>query len=142
MVLAAIYQLQEAETAQANCDRGLWTFAMASSVNGSLDVDAQLTSAQLRCSMACQAIKTGKCLEMKFDDCARVLEVHRVGVNSRGNHILSGWQILGPTCERVGWKLIDLEKSIDLSLTDIASQAPRPDYRKGTKQFIRIICQL
>jgi len=115
---------------------------MASSANGSLDLGAQEASAESRCSMACQAIETGRCLEIRYGDCTRILEVHRVGINLRGEHILSGWQISGPACERVGWKLIDLKEPIDLTLTNIASQAPRPDYRRGAKQFIGIMCQL
>jgi len=68
--------------------------------------------------------------------------VHRVGINPKGDYILSCWQIRGPAFERVEWKLIDLDDPIDLKLTNIASQAPRPDYRRGAKQFIGIIYQL
>ena len=54
----------------------------------------------------------------------------------------SGWQIQGPAGERVGWKLINLEEPVYLSITDIASHAPRPDYRRGAKHFIGVMCQL
>lgn len=107
-----------------------------------VDLDARREEVQSRCQTACDAIETGKCLEITFEDCTRIVEVHRVGINPKGDHILSGWQIRGPAIERVGWKLIDLENPIDLKLTNIASQAPRPDYRRGAKQFIGIICQL
>jgi hypothetical protein len=115
---------------------------MASSANSSLDFDAQQASAQLPWQIACEALDTGKCLQISLKDSVRIFEVHRVGINAQGDHILSGWQIRGPTYERVGWKLINLEGTLDLALTGISSLAPRPDYRRGAKQFIRIICQL
>lgn len=107
-----------------------------------VDSNARGAFLQSRCQTACEAIESCKCLELRYEDCTRVVEVHRVGVNPKGEHILSGWQIRGPRFERVGWKLIDLETPIDLALTDIPSQGPRPDYRRGAKQFIGIICQL
>jgi hypothetical protein len=93
-------------------------------------------------AIACNALELGKCLEIRYDDFVRVIEVHRVGISPKGDHILSGWQISGPAHERVGWKLVNLAEPIQLTLTDIPSQAPRPDYRRGAKQFVGIICQL
>jgi hypothetical protein len=93
-------------------------------------------------SAACDALETGKCLEIRYQDCFRIMEVHRVGVGPGGEHLMSGWQIRGPQSERVGWKLLNLDEPESLTLTDIPSLAPRPDYRRGAKQFIGIICQL
>ena len=93
-------------------------------------------------SAACEAIDQGKCLELEYGNFARVVEVHRVGVSPAGDHIMSGWQISGPRNERVGWKLLNLEEPISLTLTSVPSLAPRPDYRRGLKQFMGIICQL
>jgi hypothetical protein len=115
---------------------------MASSANGSSNFDAQQASARSPWEIACEALGTRKCLEISFNNGVRIVEVHRVGINAKGDHILSGWQIRGPACERVGWKLINLEEPLDLALTDISSRAPRPDYRRGAKQFIGIICQV
>ena len=70
------------------------------------------------------------------------MEVHRVCISPHGAHILSGWQVRGPANERPGWKLLNLDEALELSITDIVSRAPRPDYRRGAKQFIGIICQL
>lgn len=115
---------------------------MAISANRKMDADAREISAQSRCNLACEAIESAKCLEIRCDDCTRIIEVHRVGINVKGDHILSGWQIRGPACERVGWKVINLEDPIDVAITDIASHAPRPDYRRGAKHFIGVMCQL
>ena len=92
--------------------------------------------------IACDAIDQGKCLEMVYENCTRIIEVHRVGINPAGTHIVSGWQIRGPDNERVGWKLLNLDEPLSLSLTDIPSQAPRPDYRRGAKHFVGILSQL
>jgi hypothetical protein len=93
-------------------------------------------------SVACDALEQAKCLQIEYESFARIVEVHRVGVSPCGDHILSGWQIRGRDGERAGWKLLNLEEPISLTLTDIPSLAPRPDYRRGAKQFIGIICQL
>jgi hypothetical protein len=93
-------------------------------------------------STACEAIDQGKCLQLEYENFARIVEVHRVGVSPEGHHIMSGWQINGPQNERVGWKLLSLDEPISLTLTDIPSLAPRPDFRRGVKQFMGIICQL
>ena len=91
---------------------------------------------------ACMAIESAKCLQVEYEYLTCIVEVHRFGIGRAGEHILSGWQIHGPAPERVGWKLLNLDDAESLALTDIPSQAPRPDYRRGVRQFIGIICQL
>jgi hypothetical protein len=93
-------------------------------------------------STAYEAIEKGKCLEARYETYTRILEVHRVGISPKGERILSGWQVRGPENERVGWKLLNVDDLISLSLTDITSLAPRPDYRRGAKNFVGIVCQL
>ena len=94
------------------------------------------------CSAACAAIETGRCLEIQYESFTRLIEVHRVGISPGGDHILSGWQVRGPAHERAGWKLLDRDDAVGMTVTDLPSRAPRPDYRRGAKQFIGIICQL
>ena len=94
------------------------------------------------CLIACDAIDQGKCLEMVYENFTRIIEVHRVGISPTGAHIVSCWQIRGPGNERVGWKLLNLDEPLSLHLTDIPSQAPRPDYRRGAKHFVGILSQL
>jgi len=98
--------------------------------------------AQQWCSQACAALENGTCLEIQYENCTRIVEVHRVGINPQGAHILAGWQVRGLANERPGWNLFNLDEALSISLTEIPSQAPRPDYRRGAKQFIGIICQL
>ena len=94
------------------------------------------------CLIACEAIDQGKCLDLVEETCSRVIDVHRVGISPAGAHIVSGWQIRGPRHARVGWKLLNLGEPLSLRLTDIPSQAPRPDYRRGAKHFVGILNQL
>jgi len=100
------------------------------------------TPVQQWCSLACVALESGKCLEVQYELFSRIVEVHRVGISPQGAHILSGWQVRGPANERPGWKLLNLDEAVGLTLTDIPSRAPRSDYRRGAKQFIGVICQL
>jgi len=111
---------------------------------GMVDHGASAAPAPIQqlCSLACAALEIGKCLEVRYETFSRIVEVHRVGISPQGEHILSGWQIRGPANERAGWKLLNLDEAVALVLTDIASRAPRPDYRRGAKQFIGLICQL
>ena len=95
-----------------------------------------------RITTACDAIETARCLEIGYRDCTRIVEVHRVGIGRGGEHIISGWQIRGPAQERAGWKLLNLDEAESVMMTEVPSRAPRPDYRRGARQFIGIICQL
>jgi len=115
---------------------------MANLAEHTVTAASPAASVQQVCSIACAALEKGCCLEIRFEDCTRIVEVHRVGISPHGAHILSGWQIRGPANERPGWKLLNLDEALELSVTEIMSRAPRPDYRRGAKQFIGIICQL
>jgi hypothetical protein len=118
------------------------TFAMASTASRIVSPPAQEQRLPPWYATACDAIESAKCLEIGYQSFARIVEVHRVGIGRAGEHILSGWQIRGPAYERAGWKLLNLDEPVRVTLTDIPSHAPRPDYRRGTRQFIGIICQL
>ena len=115
---------------------------MANLADNAVSAAPRAASAQQHCLAACTALENGKCLEVRYETHTRIVEVHRVGISPQGAHILSGWQVRGPANERPGWKLLNLDDAIELSVTDIVSRAPRPDYRRGAKQFIGIICQL
>jgi len=115
---------------------------MASLADHALPAAVHATVAQQWCGLACAALETGRCLEIRYENCTRVVEVHRVGISPHGAHILAGWQVSGPANERPGWKLLNLDEALELGLTDIDSGAPRSDYRRGAKHFIGIICQL
>jgi len=116
--------------------------AMVGLANHAVNAASPAALVQQKCATACAALESGKCLEVQYETFTRIVEVHRVGISPQGGHILSGWQIRGPANERSGWKLLNLDDAISLTMTEIASHAPRPDYRRGAKQFLGIICQL
>ena len=120
----------------------IWMSAMAGYAHHDPSESAQEPRPPSDCLIACEAIDQGKCLELVYETFSRIIEVHRVGISPAGAHIVSGWQIRGPRQERVGWKLLNLDEPLSLKLTDIPSQAPRPDYRRGAKHFVGILSQL
>jgi hypothetical protein len=115
---------------------------MLRAVGRTLQSNTQNGKAQDWSLKACEALEKGRCLLVDHGDFCRTIEVHRVGIGPRGEQLISGWQILGPDGERVGWKLINLADCVSLTVSELISQAPRPDYRRGTKQFIGVISQL
>jgi hypothetical protein len=92
---------------------------------------------------ACEALRSGKCLEIRYDSYNRIVEVHAVGDSAEGNGLMRVWQVDGGSnSERSGWKLLRLDEITGYSLTDIASQAPRPGYRRDDRAMAVIHCQL
>lgn len=93
---------------------------------------------------ACEALQSGRVLEVQYDGYYRCVEVHAVGYSKEGNPLTRVWQISGGSAsnEPVGWKLLRVDEANGASVTQIASNAPRPGYRSGDKAMARIICQL
>lgn len=94
--------------------------------------------------VAADAIKLGLCLTISYGRYTRLVEVHAVGVNDLGHHIMSVWQVSGgsESNEPVGWKLLRLDEMTGCTLTNIQSGAPRQGYRPNAKQFTRILAQI
>lgn len=95
-------------------------------------------------SDACQALKSGRCLEVRYHGFARVVEVHAVGTSTKSNPVMRVWQVRGGSVhnERVGWKLLLLDEGIGVAILDEKSLAPCPGYKRGDKDMIHILCQL
>ena len=93
---------------------------------------------------ACEALKKGVCLMVHYGHFSRTVEVHTVGVNDLGHHIMSVWQVSGgsESNEPTGWKLLLLKDATSATLTTAKSAAPRHGYRRGAKQFTKITCQV
>ena len=93
---------------------------------------------------ACQALRQGKVLELRYDGYSRCVEVHACGYTKQGHAVLRGWQVSGGAArgERQGWKLMRLAEASAAQLSDQASQAPRKGYRLGDKDMARIICEV
>lgn len=94
--------------------------------------------------LAKTAITSRQTLYFDYDDRPRVVEVHAVGISSKGNTILRGYQVAGQSSRPLpGWALftVDKIKNASLSLMPI-SEAPRPGYVMGDKNMATIIAQV
>jgi hypothetical protein len=95
-------------------------------------------------SVACDALRQGKCLQLSYDGYVRVVEVHAVGVTQEGNDIMRVWQVRGGSNSRnpTGWKLLRLDEAFGAHVTDEKSEAPRRGYKRGDEAMQVITCQI
>ena len=98
----------------------------------------------MRSSIACEALRTGKCLELRYDDFARIVEVHAVGASSDGRELMRVWQVRGGSSsgEPSGWKLMRLDEARSAQVTEHDSWAPREGYKRDDPALREIICQV
>lgn len=91
-------------------------------------------------SKAIAAIDAGKCVSLVYLDFNRVAEVHTVGTTTAGRPAMSVWQVEGDSKDSPvpGWHLFCFDECFDVAVHDLPSLAPRPDYKKRSKQFRRI----
>lgn len=95
-------------------------------------------------STACDALRKGCCLEIRYDGFSRVVEVHAVGVTSAGHDVMRVWQIRGGSVsnEPVGWKLLRLDEAMGVAILNERSAAPRHGFKRGDRAMQRIICEV
>jgi hypothetical protein len=95
-------------------------------------------------SIACDALRTGNVLELRYDGYWRHVEVHAVGFTKDDNGVMRVWQIAGGSVrnEPVGWKLLRLDEATGAIVTKEKSLAPRPGYKRGDRAMERIIAQI
>lgn len=93
---------------------------------------------------ACEALTKGVCLELKYNGFNRIVEVHCVGVTTKGNPGMRVWQVRGgsESNEPVGWKMLLLDEAVGAVLTTEKSQAPRPGFKRGDKGMQSITCEI
>lgn len=95
-------------------------------------------------NVACDALRSGKRLELRYDGFFRVVEVHTVGVTTAGNDAMSVYQVRGgsESNERTGWKTMRLDEAFTAAVIDEKAEAPRGGYKRGAKIFSFIYCQI
>ncbi|WP_411902761.1 hypothetical protein [Methylorubrum thiocyanatum] len=95
----------------------------------------------MRMETAKDALDRGRCLEVRYDGYARVVEVHACGYTQQGNAVMRVWQVRGgsASAERIGWKLLRLDEARALAVLEEPSRAPRPGYGRGDKGMVRIV---
>ena len=94
--------------------------------------------------IACDALRQGKRLAITYDGCARIVEVHAVGLSTAENPVMRVWQVSGGSASRehTGWKLLRLDKTWRYAITEEISDAPRPKYKHGDRDIAAIRCQI
>lgn len=95
-------------------------------------------------NLALQALSAGLCLCLTYDRLPRTVEVHTIGITTAGRPAMSAFQVDGQsnTPPIPDWRLFCFDECWDVAVSDVPSTAPRPDYKKGAKQFARIIAEL
>ena len=93
---------------------------------------------------ACEALRSGHILELRYDGYCRMVEVHDVGFTEDDNPIMRAWQISGGVGdeESAGWKLLRLDEALEAVVTHQRSLAPREGYKPGDPIMKVITCQL
>lgn len=95
-------------------------------------------------ALAIQALQGEVCLMLTYDRLLRLVEVHTIGPTKTGRPAMSTFQVDGQskTPPIPHWGLFCFDECFDVALSNLPSAAPRPDYKKGAKQFSRIDFEL
>ena len=94
--------------------------------------------------IACEALKTGKVLELRYDGYSRSVKVHSVGYTKTNHAVMPVWQIHGGSAssERRGWMLMRLDEATSARVSEEESLASRLDYKPGGKAMAWMVCKL
>jgi hypothetical protein len=93
---------------------------------------------------ACDALRSGQVLQLRYDGYTRDVEVHAVGVTKERHEVMRVWQVAGGSVsnEPIGWKMLRLDEATGAVITHQKSLAPRPGYKRGDRAMRLIQCQL
>jgi hypothetical protein len=93
---------------------------------------------------ACDALRSGHILQLRYDGYTRDVEVHAVGFTKENNAVMRVWQTAGGSVsnEPIGWKMLRLDEAAGAFVTKQKSLAPRYGYKPGDKAMGVIKCQL
>lgn len=102
-------------------------------------MDASTLRAQL-----CQAIARRSLVMFQYADLIRVVEPHRLGVNSAGHEMLSGWLLAGYSRSdpQGGWRNYLTTDIHDFQLLDAPFASARPGYAAEDMRMREVYCQL
>lgn len=95
-------------------------------------------------STLCNAISNRNIVEFSYQNKYRKVEPHKVGKTTKGNVVLSGYQVAGHGNEITppDWGLYKLSKISRLNVSNRAFPGPRPDYSPTDQRMTQIYCQL
>jgi hypothetical protein len=93
---------------------------------------------------ACEALRSGHVLELRYDGYSRMVEVHDVGFTEDDKPIMRVWQVSGGigNNEPVGWKILRVDEPWEAIATHQRSLAPRDGYKAGDPVMKVITCQV
>lgn len=96
-------------------------------------------------NMAMQAMNDGKSLNLTYNGENRQVEVHCVGLSSKGKPSLRVFQV-APIVEGAkpadGWKMLSIEKIEDCQLLNVPSMGPRPGFRPNDTGMGQIFAEI
>jgi hypothetical protein len=92
----------------------------------------------------CEAIRQRWLVMFEYGDLIRVVEPHRVGVNSAGHRMLSGWlrDGYGRSDPAGGWRNYLLSEVRGLQLLAAPFAAPRPGFAAHDARMREVFCEL
>jgi hypothetical protein len=92
----------------------------------------------------CEALRSRRCLEIRYDGFVRVVEVHACGYTRDNHAVMRAWQVRGGSAsnEPQGWKLLRLEETLGLRVLDETSEAPRKGFKRADRAMARILCEV
>ena len=89
------------------------------------------------------AIENKNVIEFYYEGELRVVEPHCYGETISGNEGLRAFQVDGYiSTGKFGWKMYDLGKADDITVTDDQFDEPRPGYQRGDKGMSDIYSEL
>lgn len=91
-----------------------------------------------------EAIANKQLLEFIYKDELRIVEPYTFGVTTKGNDVLSGYQIDGESTSsnELGWRLFTLDKIDNLNLLEDDFSGDRDEYNPNDSRMSHIYCTL
>lgn len=93
---------------------------------------------------ACRALREKRILTCSYDGRIRFIEVHAVGVDSKGVEAVFGWLVRGVDSDAsvLGWRHFKADKMENIALTGEKSLAPRPGFQINALNMRRIFAHV
>lgn len=89
------------------------------------------------------AIENQNVIEFTYEGEVRIVEPHCYGMTTAGNEGLRAFQIDGYSSSgKLGWRMYDLGKAKDITVTEEQFDGPRSGYSRGDKGMSRIFAEL
>lgn len=89
------------------------------------------------------AVKTRNTITFIYDGKPRLVEPHAVGINHKGELVMRGYQVEGESATSPrAWKLLMVDKMVDLKPTVDTFPQARDGYKTGDKAMRDVLAEL